>query len=85
MNKKTHLPSRFFLVVFIVIVFHIFLVSSALGESVKGKVEVAFETGFFRGGEPDDESKAKALEKAKLAAWKKYTSGFIGAKIMSYG
>ena len=85
MNRKAHLPSRFLLVVFVVIVFHIFLVSSALGESVKGKVEVAFETGFFSGGEPDDESKAKALEKAKLAAWQKYTSGFIGAKIMSYG
>ena len=76
---------RYCLLTFIVIAFHFSIVSSAVGEQVvKGKVDVPFETGFFS-DEPDDESKQKALEKAKLAAWRKYTSGFKGAKIMSYG
>ena len=85
MNRKAHLPPRYLLAVFIGIVFYIFLAPYALGEEVvKGKVDVPFETGFFS-DEPDDESKAKALEKAKLAAWRKYTSRFKGAKIMAYG
>ena len=47
MNRKAHLPPRYLLAVFIVIVFHIFLAPYALGEEVvKGKVDVPFETGF---------------------------------------
>ena len=85
MNQQLYLLSRYFLVVLITITFHISLTSSAICEEVvKGKVDVPFETGFFS-DDPDDESKEKALEKAKIAAWRKYTSGFKGAKIISYG
>ena len=85
MNIKLNLLTRYFLVLLTIITVHLSVVSSAICEEViKGKVEVPFDTGFFS-DEPDDESKAKALEKAKIAAWNKFTSGFIGAKIISYG
>ena len=85
MNKKLNLLSRYILVLLVTIAFHMSTASSAICEEVvKGKVDVPFETGFFS-DEPDDESKEKALEKAKIAAWRKYTSGFKGAKIMAYG
>ena len=85
MNKSLNLLPRYFLFLLVTIAFYMSTTSSAICEVVvKGKVDVPFETGFFS-DEPDDESKEKALEKAKLAAWRKYTSGFKGAKIMSYG
>lgn len=85
MSKIFNLLPRYFLVVLTTITFHMSMTSSAICEEVvKGKVDVPFETGFFS-DEPDDESKEKALEKAKIAAWRKYTSGFKGAKIMAYG
>jgi hypothetical protein len=84
MKIKLNFLPRYFLIVLTTITVHMSMTSSAICEEVvKGKVDVPYETGFFS-DEPDDESKEKALEKAKLAAWRKYTSGFKGAKIISY-
>jgi hypothetical protein len=85
MNKIAQLTPRYLIIIFLFIFIQMSIVSYAVGEEVvMGKVDVPFETGFFS-DEPDDESKAKALEKAKVVAWKKFTSGFEGAKIISYG
>ena len=87
MVKKISFSPKYLLAIFIFILSHVFIVSSALGACatnacVKGALDVPFDTGFFS-DEPDDSSKKKALEKAKLAAWKKYTSrlSIIKAKL----
>ena len=87
MLRKISFSSKYLLAIFIFILSHLFIVSSALGACatnacVKGALDVPFDTGIFS-DEPDDSSKKKALEKAKLAAWKKYTSrlSIIKAKL----
>jgi len=83
MNKKIQLPSRFLMIIFIFFIFHAFSITFAFGERIKGAIDVPFETGFFS-DDPDDESKAKALKKAKEAVWKEYTAGFRSSKANAY-
>ena len=81
MLRKNSFSPKYLLAIFVFIFVYGFLVSPVFCQDrvVKGKLDVPFDTGFFS-DEPDDSSKAKALEKAKLAAWKKYTSGLSTAR-----
>ena len=85
MLRKNSFSPKYLLAVFVFIFVYGFLVSPVFCQDrvVKGKLDVPFDTGFFS-DEPDDSSKAKALEKAKLAAWKKYTSGLSTARAKIY-
>ena len=85
MLRKNSFSPKYLLVVFVFIFTYGLLVSPVFCQDrvVKGKLDVPFDTGFFS-DEPDDSSKAKALEKAKLAAWKKYTSGLSTARAKIY-
>ena len=85
MLRKKEFSPKYLLAIFVSIFVYGFLVSTVFCQDrvVKGKLDVPFDTGFFS-DEPDDSSKAKALEKAKLAAWKKYTSGLSTARAKIY-
>jgi hypothetical protein len=85
MIRKNSFSPKYLLAVFVFIFVYGFLVSPVFCQDrvVKGKLDVPFDTGFFS-DEPDDSSKAKALEKAKLAAWKKYTSELSTARAKLY-
>ena len=78
--------SFFSRILLFLIVLFIFIGSSSnfsYGEVIKGGIDVPYEEEFF-GDDPSDESKAKAIDKAKLAVWKKYTSSFRASKANLY-
>jgi len=50
---------------------------------VRGKADVPFQTGFFASG-ADAAVRQKAIEQAKIGAWKRYTATFNPARLQSY-
>ena len=76
LNKNNFWRKNLLLGVVLIFV-HLLVVSSASGQmklkKVKGGFDMPFDTSFF-GDEPNAESKAKALQQAKVEAWKKYLS-----------
>ena len=56
---------------------------SAQEVKVKGKATTKYEGGLFS-SRPSAEMKAKTIEAAKAAAWKRYTASFNAAKKRSY-
>ena len=51
----------------------------ALAKEYEGKAVIPYKPSAFS-SKPSDETKHKAIDKAKLNAWKNYTSGFNMAR-----
>jgi len=57
--------------------------SLAVAKEYKGKAVIPYKSSAFS-SKPSDEIKHKAIEKAKISAWKNYTAGFSMARQKDY-
>ena len=81
-ERKTMECFKWFILMIITLVF-LAGPSLAVAKEYKGKAVIPYKSSAFS-SKPSDEIKHKAIEKAKISAWKNYTASFSMARQKDY-